>query len=245
MVRLYCVLIGIVFGWFQTAYILSKKHGFDIRTYGSHNSGMTNMLRTMGTKAGITVLVGDMLKVILAMLLTTALFGKSNPDKIYLLKMYTTLGCIIGHNYPFYMRFKGGKGVAVTAGFLFTFRLSFLPTTLLGFLIPYFATKYISLGSLTMVTVFYVQLIIEGQLGMFAPASAAVLAEMYVIGAVITGLCWFQHRGNINRLVHGCERKTYLGKKNHPTLSGEDLKKFEEEKEQSKNASRSNHDGQV
>jgi glycerol-3-phosphate acyltransferase PlsY len=64
--------------------------------------------------------------------------------------------------------------------------------------------------------------------------SGQLLLEMYVLGALITGLCWFQHRGNIRRLIAGNERKTYLGKRNHATLSEEDLEKIREEEKKEK-----------
>lgn len=226
MPRLYCVLIGYVFGLFQTAYLYGKLCGIDIRDYGSGNAGTTNMLRTLGTKSGILVLIGDMLKTILALAAVTLLFGKSYPDRIYLFKMWAAIGCIIGHNYPFYMRFHGGKGVAVTAGFLCGFHWSFIPVGLFSFLIPWLSTHYVSLGSLSMVTVFYIQLIVLGQKGLYAGATAGTRAEMYLLGALITGLCWFQHRGNLSRLRKGTERKTYLGSRNHAALSPEDLEKL-------------------
>ena len=105
MVRVYCLLIGCAFGLFQSAYFLGKIKGIDIRDYGSGNSGMTNTLRTLGTKAGLIVLVCDMLKIVLAVTLTTCLFAGKYPELRYTLKLYTAIGCIIGHNYPFYMRF--------------------------------------------------------------------------------------------------------------------------------------------
>ena len=117
MVRIWSLLIGYAFGLFQTAYFYGKLKGIDIRNYGSGNAGTTNMLRTLGTKSGLIVLLGDVLKTIIAINVVTLLFRGSHTEMIYLLKMYATIGCIIGHNYPLYMHFHGGKGVAVTGGF--------------------------------------------------------------------------------------------------------------------------------
>ena len=89
MIRIVCILIGYAFGLFQTAYIYGKIKGIDIRKYGSGNAGTTNTLRVLGPKAGIIVLIGDMIKCILAVLFTTLLFGKSHSDIIFLLKMIT------------------------------------------------------------------------------------------------------------------------------------------------------------
>lgn len=230
MVRLYCLLIGYLFGLFQTAYLYGRLRGIDIRNYGSGNAGTTNMLRTLGTRSGIIVLAGDMLKTVLAMWVTALIFGESHPDQIYLLKMWAAIGCIIGHNYPFYMKFHGGKGVAVTAGFLCGFHWSYIPVGFLSFMIPWLSTHFVSLGSLCMVTVFYIQLIVMGQFGGYGAASAGTRLEMYLLGALITGLCWFQHRGNLERLRNGSERKTYLGRRNHAALSGEDLEKLKNER---------------
>ena len=121
MERAICLVIGYVFGLFQTAYLYGKLHGIDIRNYGSGNAGTTNTLRTLGTKAGLIVLLGDIMKCILAIVLTNLLFQNSHPDEIYLLKIYAAAGAILGHNFPFYLHFKGGKGIAATAGMILSF----------------------------------------------------------------------------------------------------------------------------
>ena len=115
--RILCLILGYLFGNFQTAYILGKMNGIDIREYGSGNAGTTNAIRVLGTKAGLIVFAGDMLKSLIALLLVGAIFGKSHPEAVYLLKSWTFMGVVLGHDYPFYMNFKGGKGVAVMAGF--------------------------------------------------------------------------------------------------------------------------------
>ena len=107
MIRLICLLIGYVFGLFQTAFIYGKAHGIDIREKGSGNAGTTNTLRVFGTKAGLLVFAGDCLKCIFAVLLVRLFFGQSHGDIIYLLCLYTAAGAILGHNYPFYMGFRG------------------------------------------------------------------------------------------------------------------------------------------
>ena len=113
VLRFVCLVIGYVFGIFQTAYILGRSKGIDIREYGSGNAGTTNAMRILGTKAGLIVFLGDMIKSLLALLLVGFLFGKSHPEAVYLLKTWTFAGVVLGHDYPFYMNFKGGKGVAV------------------------------------------------------------------------------------------------------------------------------------
>ena len=85
MVRIFCLLIGWVFGLFQTAYFYGKSKGIDIRQHGSGNSGTTNALRVLGTKAGLIVFAGDCLKCIIAVMIVRFTFGRSNPDIKYLL----------------------------------------------------------------------------------------------------------------------------------------------------------------
>ena len=165
MVRLICLLIGYVFGLFQTAFIYGKAHGIDIREKGSGNAGTTNTLRVFGTKAGLLVFAGDCLKCIFAVLLVRLLFGQSHGDIIYLLCLYTAAGAILGHNYPFYMGFRGGKGIAVTAGFVLSFHPYFIILGVLMFFGIFFATHYVSLGSLLVYVSLLIEMIICGQCG--------------------------------------------------------------------------------
>lgn len=214
MIRLLCVVIGYVFGLFQTAYFYGKSKGIDIREHGSGNSGTTNALRVLGTKAGLIVFAGDCLKCIIAVVLVRVLFGKTHEDMIYLLCIYTAAGAILGHNFPFYMGFKGGKGIAATAGFVLSFHPTFIPVGILLFFGPFFITHYVSLGSLLVYVGFVTQLIISGQLGLFGDMSQAHLIEMYVVVFLLAVMAFWKHRANIVRLIHGEENKTYLSKKN-------------------------------
>lgn len=224
MERIFCVLIGYVFGLFQTAYIYGRLHGIDIRNYGSGNAGTTNTLRVFGTKAGLLVLLGDIMKCILAVVITGVIFGDSHPDMVYLLKMYTAAGAIIGHNFPFYLKFKGGKGIAATAGLILSFHPYLIPMGILLFFGAFFITHYVSLGSLLVYAGFLIELVILGQMGIFG-MTQALLIEMYVIAGLLTVMAYWKHRENIKRLVTGTERKTYLTHKNtgaeeHPEHKG-------------------------
>lgn len=213
MVRIICLLIGYVFGLFQTAYIYGRLHGIDIRNYGSGNAGTTNTLRVFGTKAGLLVLVGDIMKCILAVVVTGVIFGSSHTDMIYLLKMYTAAGAIIGHNFPFYLKFKGGKGIAATAGLILSFHPYLIPMGLILFFGAFFITHYVSLGSLLVYAGFMIETVILGQMGVFGMTQPR-LNEMYVILALLTAMAFWKHRENIKRLLSGTERKTYLTHKN-------------------------------
>ncbi len=212
--RVICLVIGYVFGLFQTSYIYGKAHGIDVRDYGSGNAGTTNALRVLGKKAGAIVLFGDCVKTILAVCVTRLIFKESHPDTIYLLCIYSAAGAILGHNFPFYMGFKGGKGIAATAGLILSLHPYFIPMGIIVFFGIFFTTHYVSLGSLLVYVCFVAEMIICGQLGVFGDASQATLIEMYVISFLLAAMAFWKHRENIARLIRGEERKTYLTKKN-------------------------------
>ena len=214
MERILCLAIGYVCGLFQTAYFYGKAHGIDIRQYGSGNSGTTNALRVLGTKAGLIVLAGDCLKCMAAVWVSRLLFGNSHPDMIYLLSLYAGAGAVLGHNYPFYMNFKGGKGIAATAGLILAFHPYFIVMGIVVFFGIFFTTHLVSLGSLLVYLGFVIEMAVCGQMGVFAGVTQAELVEMYIISVLLAVLAYWKHRENIVRLVHGNERKPYLLKKN-------------------------------
>lgn len=214
MERIICLLIGYVFGLFQTAYFYGKAHGIDIRQHGSGNSGTTNALRVMGTKAGLIVLAGDCIKCILAVVLVRLIYGGSHPETIWLLCLYTGLGAVLGHNFPFYMGFKGGKGIAATAGLILSFHPYFIIMGVVLFFGTFFTTHFVSLGSLLVYAGFVIEMVICGQMGLFEGMTQLQLYEMYLIALFMAGMAYWRHRENIVRLIHGNERKTYLFKKN-------------------------------
>ena len=209
MERIFCLVIGYVFGLFQTAYIYGKLHGIDIRNYGSGNAGTTNTMRVLGTKAGLLVLFGDIIKCILAIVVTGLLFDKSHPDMVYLFKLYAAAGAILGHNFPFYLHFKGGKGIAATAGLILAFHPYFIVMGVVLFFGTFFTTHYVSLGSLLVYAGFLIEIIVMGQMGFFH-MSQAHLIELYIIAVLLTVMAYYKHRENIARLLKGEERKTYL-----------------------------------
>ena len=210
--RIISLLIGYGCGLFQTSYIYGRMQGIDIREKGSGNAGTTNALRTLGKKAGIIVMVGDIVKCILAAVIVWLLFGRNHPELDYLLRTWAGFGCIMGHNYPFYMGFRGGKGVACTAGFINTISWQMTIIGNILFFSNLFITHYVSLGSLMVGVMLLIGTIIMGQLGMFHLSGPAQL-EMYVVVAVITLQIFIRHRENIKRLLNGTERKTYLSGK--------------------------------
>lgn len=209
--RVVCIAIGYILGMFQTGYIYGKLHNVDIRQHGSGNAGATNTLRTLGWKAGLITFAGDLGKAMLAMLISWLLFHEKYSDGVKLLEMYAGFGAVLGHNFPFYMKFKGGKGIACTAGFILAFYPPMAPLCLLLFILVVAATRYVSLGSILVMICFWVELVIFGQLGHLG-ANADLQLEIYIVGALFSLMGIWRHRENIKRLIAGKENKFSMGK---------------------------------
>lgn len=213
MERFICVMIGYVFGLLQTGYFYGKLHHVDIRHEGSGNAGTTNALRTMGWKAGAVTFLGDCFKCVFAVLVVYLIYGETKADIFPLLKLYTGMGVILGHNFPFYLKFKGGKGIAATAGLLIsTVNIWLVLICLAAFTGVVGITKYVSLGSLVVVVIYLVEIVVYGQMGKFGMSSGA-LSEMYGVAAFLMILAFYRHGENIKRLLSGTENKLSVGKK--------------------------------
>ena len=206
MERLICIAIGYVFGLFQTSYIYGKMHGIDIRKCGSGNAGTTNMLRTMGTKAGAITLLGDAFKCVIAVLVVRTLFRAQYEEILPLLSIYTAAGVILGHNFPFYMEFKGGKGIAASAGLLASTDWRVMLVCLVVFVAAVAITRYVSLGSILVMICFFIGMVFFGARGDFGIA-AAHLTEFYVLAGLISAMGIWRHHTNIKRLLSGTENK--------------------------------------
>jgi len=212
MERLVCLVIGYIFGLFQTGYIVGRLNGIDIRDVGSKNAGTTNTLRTLGAGAGALVLIGDALKAFLAVNICRLIFKDSCGDCMTLISLYAGLGAMLGHNFPFYLKFKGGKGIACTAGVVISFGL--VPT-LFGIVIffgTFFITHYVSLCSLVLYVCIMILSVIAGQTGLMN-MSGAYLYEAYFVVFIMAVMAFVRHKENIKRLLSGTERKTYIKKK--------------------------------
>lgn len=203
--RILCLAVGYCFGLFQTGYLYSKKHNVDIRKHGSGNAGSTNVLRVMGVKAGAIVFCGDFLKTLIPCLAARMVFA-DHPEYANLMVLYVALGVILGHNYPCYMQFRGGKGIAATAGLLAAMDPRVGLVCLAAFVLIFLATRYVSLGSLAVVTIFLIGMIFFGGRGDYG-LSAEYLTEFYLVSAIITAMAFWRHRSNIKRLMTGTENK--------------------------------------
>lgn len=209
MERIICLIIGYVFGLLQTGYLVGKMNHIDIRKEGSGNAGSTNALRVMGWKAGAMTFAGDVVKCVAAVLIVRLVIYK-DLEYAPLLGMYAGLGATLGHNFPFYLKFRGGKGIAVLGGLVVSSGLALVPIPLAAFLIPTILTRYVSLGSLLASATFFLEILLYGQMGGFAMALPYRL-ELYAVVFVLMVLAWWRHKENIKRLLSGTENQ--FGKK--------------------------------
>ncbi|KXB57341.1 glycerol-3-phosphate 1-O-acyltransferase PlsY [Lachnoanaerobaculum saburreum] len=209
MLRILLLIIGYFIGNIETGYIFGKIHKMDIRNYGSGNAGATNTLRVLGAKAGLVVFLGDFCKSLIPCLVVRFIF-RDNVSLSYIYMLYIGLGVVLGHNFPFYLGFKGGKGVASTAGIIMALDIRIAVVCLIVFIITVAITRYVSLGSI------FVMIILIGMSHFFVKFSygfgeGASPMEFRLLTAAVGLLSIFMHRANIKRLLGGTENK--IGKK--------------------------------
>lgn len=210
--RIIAIAIGYVFGLFQTGYFYGMSQGIDIRKEGSGNAGTTNSLRVLGMKAGAITFAGDLVKAILAVVVTSLIFKSRYPDGAKLLELYAGFGAVLGHNFPFYLKFRGGKGIACTAGVIVALFPSAAVICLAVFLICLVISHYVSLSSILMVIVFLVTALVSNHYGWLG-VSDTYLVEFDIVVGCFTAMAIWRHRANIVRLIHGNENRLSIKKK--------------------------------
>lgn len=200
MMTILCIILGYLLGSIPFALVIGKLfYKTDIRQYGSGNLGGTNAGRVLGKKAGISVIVLDVLKVVLAAGLASLV---SEPAAIW-----TSLACCIGHCYPIFAHFKGGKAVTTMFGFListsiFIFQeFSYFFVPLFMFLIILYLFKYVSLGSICAS--------VCSSLYITAQLLSSNVNNLFIILAswLMTLLVIYRHNANIKRIQEGTESK--------------------------------------
>ena len=203
LLTLVTAIAAYLLGCISTGTIVSRREGVNIRNEGSHNTGASNVLRVLGLKDGLITFLGDFAKAALACLIGNLLvpsaFGIEGLGRIV-----AALFVVIGHNWPVFYHFQGGKGVACsTAVVLLIHPLCGLPSILLCVLVIAL-TKYISLGSMTMLLTYMVLIWIV----CFGQWALCVFATLLFI------MCVYRHRANIQRLLNGTENK--IGRRVQP-----------------------------
>lgn len=190
-----CAVMGYLLGSVNCAVVISKlKYGDDIRKHGSGNAGATNMSRTYGKAAGIATLLGDVLKTVAAVTIARFLCG---DDIAYMTGMF----CALGHAFPCYYGFRGGKCVAVTAAMALALDPVVFIIAFAVFALVLAGTKYVSLASISAALMY--PLVLYNLMKMRYGQGGLRVVFVFVICALIV----FLHRENIKRLIDGKENK--------------------------------------
>lgn len=210
--RIISLAIGYIFGMFLSGFFLGKSKHVDLRTKGSGNVGTTNTMRVLGIKYGVITLICDCLKPVLASFLVWLLFHNDHSGAVRLLMLYASFGAVLGHDFPVFMKFRGGKGVASSVGLILVIFPETFPVCAILFFGSVVLTRYVSLGSMLAALGFGIQVIVLGRLGHLSIPDA-YLNEATVISILIAVLVIVLHRSNISRLMHGTENKFSFHKK--------------------------------
>jgi glycerol-3-phosphate acyltransferase PlsY len=191
--------------WYGKAF-----HSTDIRDFGSGNAGATNAFRVLGKKPGSIVMAADILKGFVATSLPKLItqYTEVTSSELVLLQIAFGAVAVVGHIFPIYIQFKGGKGVASLLGMVLAINPPAAGVCLLAFLLVFLITKYVSVGSMT-AGIIYASL-------MFAPLfNPKNILSMKIFGVVTSLLLIYTHRKNISRLINNEENKANLSfKKN-------------------------------
>ena len=192
--RLICFVLGLVFGTFPTGYLYASLKGVNIRKMGSGNVGSTNMLRSMGPKAGAVTLVGDMLKTFIPLWITSAVF-RNQTDIRYVLAIWTGVGAMLGHCYSPFLGFNGGKGVACFFAFMFlSFPLGGAVTAVFA-VVVFLLCHMMSLVSMTSSVLFTILCLVNH----------AQRPWLWIFAFLCTLIIIVRHRSNIRRIIAGTE----------------------------------------
>jgi len=200
-------LIGYALGSISFSVIFSRKFaGFDLREKGSGNAGSTNALRTAGKKVGAITLVCDILKGLVAILLAILIGNIFKYENIAVLVQIAAVAAIIGHTFPIFFEFRGGKGVATSLGVLLLVNWKIGLICLIFALILMAVTKIVSIGSISAAILFPI-------LVLFIRDGFIVEGNYFIFSIILALIVVFNHRSNIKKLVDGTENKLSFKKK--------------------------------
>ena len=194
--------LGYLLGSCPSGYLIGRSRGIDIRQHGSGNIGATNVLRVLGKKWGYLVFFLDALKgflaVRIAFLLATAVSEMKRPE---ILGIIAAVACILGHTFPVWLRFRGGKGVATSAGVLLGLMPVAVVSVFIIWVVLFKLTRYVSIASIAASAAlpFFVELYLQ----INALHGRSLLPFSILIAAVVL----WRHRSNMQRLMHGTEQR--------------------------------------
>lgn len=219
--QLYLVYVLAVIACFAAAYLLGSVNSAiviskllykeDIRSYGSGNAGLTNMLRTYGKRAALFTLIGDILKTVLAIFITAFFFGFQYKSGISLSQFCYVSGlfAVLGHVFPIYYQFKGGKGVLVTAAMALVLTPVAFAILIALFIAIVWISKYVSLGSVSVAVLYPVAVNAYIKIAFNAMAPGLISLSTILLAIFIV---WC-HRENLKRISDRTERKISFKKK--------------------------------
>jgi len=202
------VVLAYLMGSIPTAvWVGTTYYGIDVRDHGSGNAGATNTFRVLGKRAGIIVMLIDIMKGLAAASLAVLLLNiAAIPMKdLVVLKLILGIVAILGHIFPVYVNFRGGKGVATLFGMAMAIKLPVALICVAIFLIVLLISKYVSLGSILGTLAFPLLLMLP----VFSPGEPVLV----IFGLVLFALVSYSHKKNIKRILNNEENKTYLFKK--------------------------------
>jgi acyl phosphate:glycerol-3-phosphate acyltransferase len=194
---------GYLLGSCPNGYLVSRARGVDIRKHGSGNIGATNVLRVLGKKWGYLVFALDAFKGFAAVRLAFAVALALTPQTTQreIIGITGGLACILGHTFPVWLRFRGGKGVATSAGVL----LGLMPIAVISvfavWLLLFQVTRYVSLASITAAAALPIFVLLYLRLNWLTGAS------LLPFSILIAGVVIWRHRSNMQRLFHGTEQR--------------------------------------
>ena len=192
-------------GSIPTGFLVAKAKGIDIRSVGSGNIGATNAMRVLGKPAGISVLLADAAKGFAAVWLASLLFESNQAGDLQTLRVVAGICAVLGHNYTCWLKFKGGKGIATTAGVYIALAPLPLLIALVVFILAVLVTRYISVGSIAA--------------AIALPVAVWIMKPQNLLLGIVTtalgALAIYKHKGNIQRLMAGTENR--FGKKKETT----------------------------
>lgn len=195
---IFTLLAAYLLGSIPTGYLIGKAKGVDIRTVGSKNMGATNVFRTVGKALGIFVLLVDALKGWVAVVFVSQLAPHLFSDAALAdhLRIVAGIGAILGHNYTCWLNFKGGKGIATTAGVMAALVPWALLIVVVVFAVLFAATRYVSVGS-----------IVAAAALPFATWFTTQNTGLTIITGALGALAIIKHKKNIQRLMAGTENR--------------------------------------